>query len=107
MRDNKEENDPESLKLHSASRNGDLQEVIRLVEEEYSNPIQADKDGWNAIHFAAACGHLDILRYFIEDRGCNAVCSDGEGWTPLHYAARFEHLHIVHYLIEKQVEPFT
>ena len=65
------------------------------------------KEGYNALHYAAAAGHLDVLRYFIEDRGCSAACEDQDGQTPLHHAAWENHLDVVQYLVEKQqMEPF-
>ena len=105
LRDN---GDRGEFKLHIASQKGDLQEVMRLVEEEHLSPLQIDKHGITAIHYASWYGHLNVLRYFIKDRGCNAACQDQDGWTTLHYAAGYKHLHLVQYLIEKQqVEPFS
>jgi ankyrin repeat protein len=104
----KDDGDPCDFKFHIASEKGDLQEVMRLIEEEHLSPLQKDKRGLTAVHYAAIGGHLNMLRYFIEDRGCNAACQGQDRWTPLHYAARNSHLLLVQYLIEKQqVEPFS
>ena len=76
----KDDGDPGDLKLHIVSRKGKLQEVKRLVEEELLDPLQKDKQGKNALHYAAWGGHSDdVLKYFIEDRGCNAACLDQDG----------------------------
>ena len=96
----RDDGDPGYFKLHIASRNGDLQEVVQLVEEEHLSPLQKDEYGRLALHYAAWNGRSEVLRHFIEDRGCNAACQDRHGWTPLHYAAQFNHLLLVQYLVE-------
>ena len=104
----RDDGNPGQLRLHIASVKGDLQEVMRLVEEENLSPLQKDKRRGTAIHYASQQGHLNLLRYFIEDRGCNAAYQGQNGWTPLQYAARYGHFLLVQYLIEKQqVEPFS
>ena len=104
----KDDGDHGDFELHIASENGDLQEVMRLVEEEHLSPLQKDKQKITALHYAVWRGHLNVLRYFIENRGCNAAYRNQDGFTPLHYAAFNNHLHLLQYLIEnQQVEPFS
>ena len=46
--------DSSELKLHQASHKGELDNVKRLIEEKKLNPLQKDKNGNNALHYAAA-----------------------------------------------------
>ena len=77
--------------LHLVSQKGDLEEVKRLTEEKELNPLQKDKDGMNALHYAARGGQLCVLKYFIEEQGHNPASQSSVGglaeWTPLHFAA--------------------
>ena len=86
--------DSSGYELHQASERGDLKAVKFLTEEKLLNPLQEDKDGRNAIYYAAMGGQLGVLKYFIEERGHNPAsqCSTGRlaGWTPLHVAARIQ-----------------
>ena len=95
--------------LHRASREGDLEEVKKLVEEKHFNPLQkVGRNGWNALHYAARGGDVDVMKYFIEERQCNPASQDDHGWMPLHYAARNNHLELLRYLVDElQMDPMS
>jgi ankyrin repeat protein len=84
-----------------------LKAVKYLTKVNRLNPLQEDKQGLNAIHYAALGGQLSVLKYFIEEQGHNpASVGRLAGWTPLHVAARYNHLELVRYLVaEQQVDP--
>ena len=99
-----------SHKLCLASKKGYLKAVKYLTEENRLNPLQEDKDGKNAIYYAAKGGQLAVLKYFIKDQGHNPGSASSTrrlaGWTPLHVAARYNHLELVRYLVaEEKVDP--
>ena len=104
-------NSSSAHELRRASKKGDLKAVKYLTEEKQLNPLQEDKQGLNAIHYAAWGGQLAVLKYFIEDQRHNPASANStgrlvSGWTPLHVAARYNHIELVRYLVaELQVDP--
>ena len=92
-----------SSRLLSAAREGDLQEVRWLVEEEGVDPKRGvGVWGTAPLHRSARGGHLQVVRYLIEEQHCDPKCVDEDGWTPLHYSAVGGRLQVVRYLIEEQ-----
>ena len=86
-----------SDRLRLAAKEGNLQEVRRLVEEEGENPKRGvGVLGWTPLHRSAIGGHLRVMRYLIEEQHCNPKCVAKDGWTPLHYAS---HVGVVKYLL--------
>lgn len=74
--------------LHVAASNGDLADVISLLQSFESGSVSGsanydmlharDANGWQAIHEAAAAGHLEVLKYLVEKGSdINAVTKDG------------------------------
>ncbi len=87
-----------STQLWTATRQGNIQQVKRLVSMG-NNPMAKDPNNDTALHIAAAHGRIQILKYLIEDQGCNPASLGWHGTTSLHMAAEFKHLSIVQYLV--------
>ncbi len=97
-----------SLKVHSATFNGERTKVRFLAEVFRCNPLAVTREGNTALHTAAAGGDLVSLKYLIEDRLVNAATESINGETPLHLAASNGHLNIVKYLLgTQQVDPLV
>jgi ankyrin repeat protein len=59
-----------------------------------------DKEGRNALHYAAKYGHLEIVQYLIEN-GADINSRDKRGDTALHYASWQGNIEIVQHLVDK------
>ncbi len=75
-----------STQLWTATRQGNIQQVKRLVSMGH-NPMGKDTNDQTALHIAAQYGRIQILKYLIEDQGCNPASLGQFGATPLHVAA--------------------
>ena len=71
--------------LVRASRTGDLDEVCSLLPRAF-HLLEADSDGWSALHAAASRNHTEIIRVLL-DAGCPVDVMDDSGFTPLLNAA--------------------
>ena len=88
------------IPLYIATREGDLEEVKRMVKQG-ANPLDKDINDDTLMHFAAQCGSLEILKYLIEDVNCNPATEGQNGNTVLHTAAEDGQLSIIKYLVEE------
>ncbi|XP_069688766.1 uncharacterized protein dgo isoform X2 [Periplaneta americana] len=84
-------------KLREAAARGNLQEVLRLIED--GAKIQTDENGRNALHLASSAGHADVVAALIL-AGCDVNVSDSSGCTALQRAAAEGHLEVVKQLIK-------
>jgi hypothetical protein len=81
--------------LHWASRNGHL-DTVRLLLENDAVVDGKNNNGDTALHWASRNGHLDTVRLLLEKDGKNKT-----GDTALHLASRNGHLETVRLLWEK------
>ena len=82
--------------LHNASRDGDLDEVRRLLEA--GADIEArDNEGETPLHDACWNGHLEIARLLL-DRGADATAVDNDGETPFGLAIEYDHQEVAELL---------
>ncbi|KAI9857208.1 MAG: hypothetical protein M1813_008570 [Trichoglossum hirsutum] len=88
-----------STVLHADVERG-LDEVVRLIAEEWTDINSKTSHGSTALHLAAANGHEIVLRLLIE-KGANIAAETGSGETALHYAAANWHEALVRLLTEK------
>lgn len=94
--------------IYSVIFNGELSKLRFLVEVCHCSPLAVNREGFTALHTAAACGELNLLMYLVQYLLINAAIESliATGMSPLHIAAFNGHLHVVKYLIEScQVDP--
>lgn len=89
---------PSKSPLHLKASEGDLTSIIAMKESGH-NPLDKDKDGNSALHYAARNGQLNVVEYFVSELGCNPADPGNKGNTSLHFAALGGHLAIVQYLL--------
>ena len=89
----------------AACRNGDLEKVKDLVEQQHVDPNERVEDDERyrkaPLHWAAHFGRLEVIKYLVEKCKCDPMVRDGM-WknTPLHWAVRYASLEVVKYLVE-------
>jgi len=90
--------------LHKAAREGDVEQVIRLINK-YSAEINArDSDGWTPLLTSCIAGKTDVAIVLLE-HGANPSLGDTEGKiTPLMVASGNLDVTLVKTLVEHQVE---
>ena len=88
------------FQLHKAARQGQLQVVNWLIEEEEQKIEECDKFQMTPLHYAAEFGHIKVTKFLIE-KGANIEVKNEDGNTPLHEAVDGSHFEVVKFLIEK------
>ncbi|XP_054909546.1 tonsoku-like protein isoform X2 [Poeciliopsis prolifica] len=95
-------NEKGETSLHRASIDGDLRQVVYLVEQ--GHPVNPrDYCGWTPLHEACNHGHHDIVAVLL-DRGANINDPGGplcEGVTPLHDALACGNFKVARLLVER------
>lgn len=69
-----------------AATRGDAEQVAALLRAG-SSPMEADEEGWTALHAAAAFNYPTVVALLLE-AGADVNVRDNEGFTPLLNAAR-------------------
>ena len=88
-----------SYPIHTACREGDLEQLRALVEQNGSDLDARDTYGRTAMHWACEEGHLEVLQYLIQC-GADIRIPDGVARTPMHWACFGGHLDCVRHLRE-------
>ncbi|CAE8614498.1 unnamed protein product [Polarella glacialis] len=86
-----------------AARDGDLDELKRLVQGGRWHPLTAaDHHGNGPLHWAAGSGHVAVCRWLVEEAGVDPSRQNSQhhGRTALHWAARNGHLQVCQWLLE-------
>jgi ankyrin repeat protein len=79
--------DTQTLEVHLAADNGDIERLAKLAAENKRLLHFKDKNGWQPIHEAARAGHRDVVEFLVgKGVDINARAHDGEGDTPLDLA---------------------
>ncbi|MFC1563373.1 ankyrin repeat domain-containing protein [candidate division KSB1 bacterium] len=86
--------------IHEAAKNGELQVVKDLIENDPKIIDSPDKSGYTPLIRAAIEGHLEIVRYLVE-KGANIEAKERYQMTPLFWAINRKHSDIAEYLIGK------
>jgi ankyrin repeat protein len=85
--------------LHEASRNGDLDTVLALIEAG-ADMEQKTAAGYTPLHFAAENNHAEVCCALIDIGEPNLQEVNAEGATALHLAARKSNFETVQVLLE-------
>jgi ankyrin repeat protein len=86
--------------IFRAAREGNEEEVIRLLDADPALLESEDDDGYRPLAVAALSGQLGMSTLLIE-RGANLSATGDEGNTALHYAAVRGHEEVVALLLDK------
>ncbi|CAJ1349831.1 unnamed protein product [Effrenium voratum] len=93
--------DPRHSLLFQSAKSGDLEKLVRLLEEPCDpNAVKTSTDSL-ALHEAAEQGHAEVARVLLE-AGANKNREDCNGGTALHDAAWNGHHEVVQLLVEKR-----
>ena len=96
-------NEEKKYILYSACRNGNLELVRYLIEQQYLNKEITGKLGQTPLHIACSNGNLNIVKYLCEKQNVNKELKENSfGKTPLHCACENGHLDVIKYLCEEQ-----
>ena len=81
--------------IHYAAEFGDLEEVVRLVDEdpEVVNALFGG-DGSTPLHWASHEGHVEVVDYLL-DHGADIKAKNTSGETPLSDASNMGHVEVV------------
>lgn len=72
--------------IHRAARDGDAEEVARLLSAEGVSADERDRTGYTALHWAVQAGHVETARVLVE-AGADVDAEGGVGGTtPLQMA---------------------
>lgn len=88
--------------LRKAAKAGNLNEVVRLLEQGV-DPNSRGKGGGTALHKAAKKGHLEIVQLLVF-KGANPALPNSKGRSALDVAERNEQDHIMD-IMRAAVEP--
>lgn len=78
-------NEKGETRLYRAVREGNLQEVKKLLKKK-ADPNIPNAHGITPLHLAAYWGEAAITEALLKS-GANVDANTGKGWTPLHSAA--------------------
>ncbi|KAG6581828.1 hypothetical protein SDJN03_21830, partial [Cucurbita argyrosperma subsp. sororia] len=86
--------------LHLASKNGDIDTVRALLENNTSACLVYDNDGFIPLHYAVINGQVDIMKELINARPQSIWMKLNDGRTILHLCVESNHLKGIKLLIE-------
>jgi len=93
------------LPIHAAAIRGDLEEVMRLVQEDPQvlNTIDSD-ERMTALHYVSGSGRMEVACYLL-DQGADIDAIDSTGETALHWACTRGYLGMVEVLVSRGANP--
>ena len=89
--------------LHTASREGDLQTVMEMVEAGKDIDVQ-DRGGNTPLMVAISYGHINVVEYLLEN-GAQVNHRAVYQWTPLMEAVSNRRIQMVKLLLEYGADP--
>jgi len=93
--------------IHDAAERGDLQEVMRLIQEDpevvHSSLVGGLDQGETALHVSSRMGHVEVASYLL-DQGADINARNAVRMTPLHMACRGD-LGMVELLVSRGADP--
>ena len=93
-----------ALSIHDAARQGNLEEVMRLIQEDPEIVNDIDEIDYTALHWASYYGHVEVVSYLL-DQGANVDKKDIIGNTALMDAFNMGHLEVVELLLSRGADP--
>ena len=93
-----------ALSIHDAAEEGDLEEVMRLIQEDPEIVDEIDDNESTALHLACIDGHVEVVSYLL-DQGANINTTDNVDATPLYYACYEGRLEVVELLLSRGADP--
>ena len=90
--------------IHDAAEQGNLEEVMRLIEEDPEIVDDIDHHHQTALHCASDRGHVEVVSYLL-DQGANTDRKAYDGDTALLYACRSGHVEVVELLLSRGADP--
>ena len=86
--------------LITASRNGEIDKVKQLLEQEGIDVNVQNFEGYTALMLASMYGYADVVELLLEQEGIDVNAQNSNGYTALMWASRFGHTDIVKLLLE-------
>jgi len=85
-------------RLHMICMNGDIKQLLYLIEEENIDLSERTVDGWSALHIAVSSNKVEVVKCLL-DHGVDKNI-ENEGYTPLYIASQNGFNDIVKLLVE-------
>jgi ankyrin repeat protein len=83
-----------------AAKNGDLQTVRNILQQDPSKLNATDESKYTALHWACMRAHWDVAEYLIE-MGADLNVVGGDGGTQINWAVHHDNVEIVRMMVEK------
>ena len=93
-----------ALSIHDAAWNGDLEGMMRLIEEDPEIVDDVNEYEYTALLLASLNGHLEVISYLL-DQGPNIDRKGTNGRTALLHACGRGHLEVVELLLSRGADP--
>ena len=90
--------------IHDAAREGNLQEVQRLINEGVDVNSKAE-DNQTPLHYASWHGHFEVAKLLLANGANINARTKLWNWAPLHYASDKGHLEMVKFFLENGANP--
>jgi hypothetical protein len=87
--------------LHELCQKGDIESLKKyLIENDFKNLHEKDKDNKTILSIACEKGHIDIVKFVIENSSIDSLKYRDRCYrTPLHWACMNNQIDVVKYLI--------
>ena len=89
--------------IFDAARNGEVEKIRQLLDNDKNLLNSKDQSGKTPLHFASQYGHFDMVKILIE-RGAEVNVENNNGETPLHYASAYGQENVAEFLISNGAE---
>ena len=93
-----------ALSIHNAAKQGNLEEVMRLIQEDPEIVDVPNENDESALHLASFNGHVEVVSYLL-DHGANIYKNGSYGGTALLNASGMGHLEVVELLLSRKADP--
>jgi ankyrin repeat protein len=88
------------MDIFDAAQNGDLSQVVALIEGDPSLVRSVSVGGYTPLHRAALNGHIEVMDFLLK-RGADIQAKVDTHWTALHIVADDGNLDAVKFLVSK------